>query len=184
MDQMFAPWRIEWVERDDKNADIDGCPFCVLPERDEDRSNLVVAESESTVAILNNYPYNPGHAMVIPRRHVGSYAELTEAELLDHARLKQVTLRALDAGLAPDGCNTGMNLGDGAGGSIGDHIHTHIVPRWTGDTNFMPVVGETKVIVEAVDDTYERLHEGFADQPGAVVEGSEVAVRFSFDSNE
>ena len=181
MDQIFAPWRIDWVERDDKNADLEGCPFCVLPERDDDRSNLVVAESDASVVILNNYPYNPGHAMVIPRRHVGSYAELTEAELLDHARLKQVTLRALDAGLHPDGVNTGMNLGDGAGGSIGDHIHTHIVPRWTGDTNFMPVVGDSKVIVEAVDDTYERLHEGFAAQPEASVDGPETAVRVSFD---
>jgi len=181
MDQIFAPWRIDWVERDDKNADLDGCPFCVLPERDDDRSNLVVAESESTVVILNNYPYNPGHAMVIPRRHVGSYEDLTEAELLDHARLKQVTLRALDAGLNPDGCNTGMNLGEGAGGSIGDHIHTHIVPRWKGDTNFMPVVGDSKVIVEAVDDTYRRLHEGFTAQPEAKSDDPERAVEVVFD---
>ena len=181
MDQIFAPWRIEWVEREDKNESIDGCPFCVLPTREEDRSNLVVAESESTVVILNNYPYNPGHAMVIPRRHVGSYEELPDAELLDHARLKQVTLRALKTGLGPDGFNTGMNLGEGAGGSIGDHIHTHIVPRWRGDTNFMPVVGDTNVIVEAVTETYNRLHKGFADQPGSTVDGPEQAVRFSFD---
>jgi len=180
MDQMFAPWRIEWVEREDKNAAIDGCPFCVLPEQDDDRSNLVVAKPDSTFVLLNNCPYNPGHAMVIPRRHVGSYAELTEAELLDHARLKQVTLRALDAGLHPDGCSTGMNLGEGAGGSIGDHIHTHIVPRWRGDTNFMPVVGETKVIVEAVDDTYERLHERFADQPEAQSNDPNRAVEIVF----
>jgi len=181
MDRIFAPWRIDWVERDDKNAELEGCPFCVLPERDDDRSNLVVAESDSSVVILNNYPYNPGHAMVIPRRHVGSYEDLTEAELLDHARLKQVTLRALDAGLHPDGVNTGMNLGEGAGGSIGDHIHTHIVPRWKGDTNFMPVVGESKVIVEAVDDTYERLHEGFAAQTEAGSSDPDRAVEIGFE---
>jgi ATP adenylyltransferase len=181
MDQIFAPWRIEWIEREDKNASLDGCPFCVLPEADDDRSNLIVAESESTFVILNNYPYNPGHAMVIPRRHVGRYEDLTEAELLDHARLKQVTIRALKSGLAPDGFNTGMNLGDGAGGSIGDHIHTHIVPRWRGDTNFMPVIGETNVIVEAVTETYDRLHEGFADQPGATVVDAETAVQFAFE---
>ena len=181
MDQIVAPWRIEWVERDDKNADLDGCPFCVLPERDDDRSNLVVARSDHSFVLLNNYPYNPGHAMVIPRRHVGAYEELTETELLDHARLKQLTIRALQAGLGPDGFNTGMNLGEGAGGSIGDHIHTHIVPRWKGDTNFMPVIGETSVIVEAVTDTYDRLHQGFVAQPETTVSDSETAVDVSFD---
>ncbi len=181
MDQIFAPWRIEWVERDDKNADLDGCPFCVLPERDDDRSNLVVARSDHSFVLLNNYPYNPGHAMVIPRRHVGQYEALPEPELLDHARLKQITLRALKAGLNPDGFNTGMNIGEGAGGSIGDHIHTHIVPRWTGDTNFMPVIGETNVIVEAVTDTYDRLHEGFTAQPEATATDSETAVQVSFE---
>jgi Diadenosine tetraphosphate (Ap4A) hydrolase and other HIT family hydrolases len=100
---------------------------------------------------------------------------------VDHARLKQVTIRALKSGLGPDGFNTGMNLGDGAGGSIGDHIHTHIVPRWRGDTNFMPVIGETNVIVEAVTETYDRLHEGFADQPGATVVDAETAVQFAFE---
>ena len=181
MDQIFAPWRIDWIEHEDKNADLDGCPFCVLPNRDDDRSNLVVAESESTFVLLNNYPYNPGHAMVIPRRHVGSYEELSEAELLDHARLKQVTMRALTAGLNPDGFNTGMNLGEGAGGSIGDHIHTHIVPRWTGDTNFMPVISDSKVIVEAVAETYDRLHEGFAAQPEGTADDSNQAVHVSFE---
>ena len=181
MDQIFAPWRIDWIEREDKNSDLDGCPFCVLPNRDDDRSNLVVAESESAFVLLNNYPYNPGHAMVIPRRHVGSYEELSEAELLDHARLKQVTMRALTAGLNPDGFNTGMNLGEGAGGSIGDHIHTHIVPRWTGDTNFMPVISDSKVIVEAVAETYDRLHEGFAAQPEGTADGPNQAVDVTFE---
>ncbi len=181
MDQIFAPWRIEWVERDNKNADLEGCPFCVLAEGDDDRSNLVVARSNHSFVLLNNYPYNPGHAMVIPRRHVDSYAELNDSELLDHARVKQLTLRSLNAGLNPDGFNTGMNLGEGAGGSIGDHIHTHIVPRWKGDTNFMPAVGETTVIVEAVTDTYDRLHEGFVAQPETSLTDSETAVEVSFE---
>ncbi len=182
MDQILAPWRIDWVEREDKNADLEGCPFCVLPEREADRSNLVVARSEHSFVLLNNYPYNPGHTMVIPRRHVGAYEDLPVDELLDHARLKQVTIRALTAGLDPDGFNTGMNLGEGAGGSIGDHIHTHIVPRWKGDTNFMPVIGETNVIVEAVTDTYDRIHEGFAAQPESTVVDSETGVHVSFES--
>jgi len=182
MDQIVAPWRIEWVEREDKNVELEGCPFCVLPDQDDDRSNLVVARSDHSFVLLNNYPYNPGHTMVIPRRHVGAYEALPDDEILDHARLKQVTLRALKSGLDPDGFNTGMNLGEGAGGSIGDHIHTHIVPRWRGDTNFMPVIGETSVIVEAVADTYDRLHEGFAAQPEATVADSDTAAKVSFDS--
>jgi len=186
MEQLFAPWRIDWVERDPKQKTIDGCPFCILPERATDRESRIVARSERSFALLNNYPYNPGHLMIIPYRHVGDYTDLSEAELLDHARLKQVAIDAVESGLAPDGLNMGMNCGDGAGGSIDDHLHTHIVPRWEGDTNFMPVIGESKVIVEAVDDTYERLHEGFADQPGAVVDDADgdeadTAVAFEFE---
>jgi ATP adenylyltransferase len=170
MEQVFAPWRIDWIERDDKNEDIDGCVFCVLPERENDREALVVARSDHAFVMFNNYPYNPGHAMVVPREHTGHYRNLTDETLLDHARLKQRTFDALDAALDPDGFNAGLNLGRGAGGSIGDHLHTHIVPRWEGDTNFMPVVSDTKVIVEAVDETYDRVREAFAEQNG--VDGS------------
>ncbi|MFC6785153.1 HIT family protein [Halobaculum halobium] len=181
MDQVFAPWRIEWVERDD-GAAIDGCPFCVLPERDDDRASRIVARSERAFALLNNYPYNPGHVMVIPRVHEGGFTALDDDDLLDHARLKQRTMRALDDALGPDGLNTGMNLGgSAAGGSIDDHLHTHVVPRWEGDTNFMPVVSDTKVIVEALDDTWERLRDAFAEQEGARVAGDDDAVRFSVE---
>ncbi|XVH32133.1 HIT family protein [Haloferacaceae archaeon DSL9] len=181
MKQVFAPWRIEWVERGGENG-LQGCPFCVLPERDNSREALVVAESERAFVLLNNYPYNPGHVMVIPRQHTGDYTDLSDAELLDHARLKRRTFNALDAGLGPNGYNAGLNLGRAAGGSIGDHLHTHIVPRWEGDTNFMPVIDDTKVIVEALDRTYDRLHDAFAEQPGAVVDGDDRAVRFVFDA--
>ena len=178
MDQLFAPWRIEWVERDG-NEDIDGCPFCALPEREDARDALVVAESAHAYVLLNNYPYNPGHAMVIPREHTGAFEALNEETLLDHALLKQRTIEAFDAALGPDGINTGLNLGDASGGSVDGHLHTHLVPRWAGDTNFMPVCADTKVIVEAVDDTYERLHAAFADQDGATVaEGGAVRIEF------
>ncbi|EJN58624.1 HIT family protein [Halogranum rubrum] len=177
MDQIFAPWRIQWVERDDDEETIDGCPFCVLPERDDDYQSRLVARSEHSFVLLNNYPYNPGHAMVIPRRHTGDFTDLSDDELLDHARLKQRTLDALREAMGPAGFNVGENLGDAAaGGSIGDHLHTHIVPRWDGDTNFMPVLGDTKVIVEALDDTYERLHAAFADQSGTSVPDETSAV--------
>lgn len=162
MDQLYAPWRIEWVERDGTDAEIDGCPFCVLPERDDARSARVVATSPHNYVLLNNYPYNPGHSMVIPRDHVGEYTALDEAVLADHALLKQRTIAALDAGFDPAGVNTGLNLGDASGGSIEDHLHTHVVPRWRGDTNFMPVCADTKVIVQAVTETYDQIHEAFA----------------------
>ena len=178
MDHLFAPWRIEWVERDG-NEDIDGCPFCTLPEREDPREANVLAESAHAYVLLNKYPYNPGHAMVIPREHTGTFEALDEATLLDHALLKQRTVEAFDAALGPDGVNAGLNLGDASGGSVDDHLHTHLVPRWAGDTNFMPVCADTKVIVEAVDDTYERLRAAFADQNGATVDDGS-AVRFEF----
>jgi ATP adenylyltransferase len=181
MDQLFAPWRIEWVSREDED-DVDGCPFCVLPDRTDGRANRIVARSDHAFVLLNNYPYNPGHAMVIPYRHDGDYRALDDAELLDHARLKSRTVDAMEAALDPDALNMGLNLGGGAaGGSIDDHLHTHVVPRWEGDTNFMPVVADTSVIVEAVDDTYDHLHDAFAAQPDATVPGEDRAVSLSLD---
>jgi ATP adenylyltransferase len=178
MDQVFAPWRIEWVEREEGTDEVD-CVFCDLPTREVDRDNRVVARNEHAYVLLNNYPYNPGHAMVIPHKHTGEYRDLDEATLLGHARLKQRTFDALEDGLGPDAYNAGLNLGGGAaGGSIADHLHTHVVPRWEGDTNFMPVISDTQVIVEAIVDTYDRLHEAFAAQDGAVVADGDTAVTF------
>ncbi|PSQ32736.1 HIT family hydrolase [Halobacteriales archaeon SW_10_68_16] len=176
MDQVFAPWRIEWVERSDRDEEFEGCVFCALPERDADREYNLLARGERAYVLLNNYPYNPGHAMVIPHEHTGAYRDLDAEALLAKERLVQRTMAAMDDALAPEGYNVGYNLGDGAGGSIDDHLHAHIVPRWEGDTNFMPVVGETKVIVEAVTETYDRLHEAFAAQDGVEDRGEERAV--------
>jgi len=178
MEQVFAPWRIEWVERDEKNPDID-CVFCDLPARDSDRANNVVARNEHAYVLLNNAPYSPGHAMVIPYDHTGDYRDLTPEVLLAHARLKQRTIDALEIALDPDAFNAGLNLGGGpAGGSIEDHLHTHVVPRWEGDTNFMPVISDTQVIVEALEDTYERLHEAFETLDGGTVPDDDSAVVF------
>jgi ATP adenylyltransferase len=182
MEQVFAPWRIEWVERE--GGDTEGCVFCgyATQDRDRDREHRVIARSPHAFVLLNNYPYNPGHAMVIPHDHTGDYRDLDGEVLLDHARLKQRTFDALEAALDPDAYNAGLNLdGSAAGGSIDDHLHTHVVPRWEGDTNFMPVVADTKVIVEAVDDSYDRLHDAFATQDGATVDGEDAAVRLSPD---
>ncbi len=176
MDRLFAPWRIEWVER--AEDEIDGCPFCVLPTRESARQARVVARNDRAFVLLNNYPYNPGHVMVIPDVHTGEFRDLDDEQLLAHARLKQRTFDALEAAMRPDAFNTGMNLGGPAGGSISDHLHTHVVPRWNGDANFMPVVADTKVIVEAIDDTYVRLREAFAELDGASDPGSDAAIEF------
>lgn len=177
MENIFAPWRIEWVERDGDDA-IEGCPFCVLPDQENDREHRIVARSEHSFVLQNNYPYNPGHVMVIPCRHTGAWSDLSDDELLDHARLKSWTLEALADATGADGFNTGENIGgSAAGGSIDDHVHTHVVPRWSGDTNFMPVVADTKVIVEGMEDTYEKLRAAFAAMEGATVGDEDEAVR-------
>ncbi|WP_254522432.1 HIT family protein [Natrinema caseinilyticum] len=178
MEQVFAPWRMEWIERDEKNPTVDECVFCELPEQERDRENRIVARNENAFVMLNNYPYNPGHAMVIPHTHTGEYAALEDDVLLDHARLKQRTFDAIEEALEPDGFNAGLNLGDGAGGSIDDHLHTHVVPRWQGDTNFMPVISDTTVIVEALEETYDHLRESFGAQDGATVPDECRAVTF------
>jgi ATP adenylyltransferase len=182
MEEIFAPWRIDWVERDPAEDDIDGCPFCVLPDRNADRESRIVARSDHTFVLLNNAPYSPGHVMVIPGRHTGEWGDLSDAELLDHARTKVATIEALEAGMDAEGVNAGENLGGAAaGGSIDDHLHTHLVPRWTGDTNFMPIVSDTKVIVEAIEASYEKLHDAFADHSAAdgTAEGGAVRLDFS-----
>ncbi|WP_135829429.1 HIT family protein [Halorussus halobius] len=176
MDQLFAPWRIDWVEKEDKNPDVEECVFCELPERGDGRDHRIAARSDRAFVMLNNAPYSPGHAMVIPHQHTGDYRDLDDETLLDHARLKQRTFDALDAAFDPDGFNAGLNLGRGAGGSIGDHLHTHVVPRWEGDTNFMPVLSDTKVVVEALDESYDRVRAAFAEQAGVDASG-EGAVR-------
>ncbi|MDZ7700682.1 MAG: HIT domain-containing protein [Halobacteriales archaeon] len=180
MDQLFAPWRIEWVERE-RPEDEEECVLCALPERDDAREARVVAATERAYVVLNNYPYNPGHAMVVPRPHGGEYGALDDETLLEHARLKQRTFEALRDAMGPDGFNTGLNLGAGAGGSIDDHLHTHVVPRWRGDTNFMAVLNETKVIVEALDRTYGRLRDAFAGQAGATVGEPTDPIRLALD---
>ena len=176
MNQLSAPWRIEWVERED--PEFEGCTFCALPGADgTDREWNLLARGESAYVLLNNYPYNPGHAMVIPHTHTGEYRDLDAETLLAKEQLVQRTLDAMDTALGPDGYNVGYNLGgSAAGGSIDDHLHAHIVPRWEGDINFMPMISDTKVIVEAVTDTYDRLHEAFRKQDGVTASEDDQAV--------
>lgn len=142
-----------------------GCIFCTKPAGDEDRENGIVFRGESCFVILNAYPYNPGHLMVVPYRHLNRVADLEDREL---AELMVVTKRAmsiLEAAMAPDGLNVGINQGIAAGAGIADHVHQHVVPRWSGDTNFMTTVGNTKVLPEMVNETYEKLAPMFRMDP-------------------
>jgi len=176
MKKIFAPWRIEWVRRD---TEEDECVFCRMRD---DGDEYLIGRSEHAFVVLNNSPYNPGHVMVVPYTHTGDYSELGAEEVTDHAKLKQVSIDALRRSFEPDGFNTGLNLGDASGGSIDDHLHTHIVPRWEGDTNFMPVTSDTKVIVQALEDSYEELRGAFlthSDADGEINDDDGVFFSFS-----
>ena len=134
-----------------------GCVFCAKVAEQRDEENLVLYRGKLAFVLLNLYPYNSGHTMVVPYLHTGDFAGLPADVSADVMALTQRTVHALQAEYDPDGFNIGLNLGQIAGGSISDHLHVHIVPRWGGDTNFMPVTADTKVLPETLDQTYRRL---------------------------
>ena len=151
---------MEYIQASKDVSDDAGCVLCRL--RDGEDSERVLTRTELAFVVLNKYPYNPGHLMVIPSRHVGDLEELTDDESLELHRLLQRSVRALREESEPHGFNLGMNLGRIAGAGIPDHLHWHVVPRWSGDTNFMPVVGQTRVLPELVEETARRLAPRFA----------------------
>ena len=138
----------------------EGCIFCLFPAATgagSDRKNLILGRTERSFAILNRFPYNNGHLMVIPRRHTADFTSLTSDELGDLHGLLKLSVELVGQAYRPEGLNLGMNLGRSAGAGIADHLHYHVVPRWGGDTNFMPVLSQTKVMVEHLDDSYLKL---------------------------
>lgn len=149
---LWAPWRLEYIEHADEG---ESCVFC---EPDE---GLVVHRGEWAFVMLNRYPYTAGHLLVAPRRHVGLLAELDDGEALEIHRLAVASLAALADAYAPQGHNLGWNLGRVAGAGIVDHVHLHVVPRWAGDTNFMPVLADVRVIPEGLEHTARRLRESW-----------------------
>ncbi len=156
MDVLWAPWRMEFI----KGQQPQGCIFCDFPAEQglvADRKNLILGRSERSFVIFNKYPYNSGHLMVIPRRHTADFHSLDPVESADLHQLLQRAVRIVKDALRPDGVNLGMNLGQTAGAGITDHLHYHLVPRWSGDTNFMPVVGQTKVVIEHLLESWDRL---------------------------
>jgi ATP adenylyltransferase len=158
MELLWSPWRMAYVTAIGGDAD---CFLCAALEGDDDEAVLVVHRGESTITILNKFPYNTGHVMIAPHRHV---AELSELSASERAAVMEETSRAIEAiraAMSPHGFNVGMNLGQVAGAGVPGHVHVHVVPRWGGDTNFMPVVGQTKVLPEALADTYTNLKQAY-----------------------
>ncbi len=144
---------MEYIRKVDKT----GCIFCRAIKEKRDRKNLIVRRGKTAFIIMNRFPYNPGHLMVAPNRHLADFADLDDDEVLELMRLTQKGVALLRERMRPDGLNLGINLGRVAGAGIEGHLHIHIVPRWQGDTNFMPILGNTKVISEALKRTYRLL---------------------------
>jgi ATP adenylyltransferase len=151
--QLWAPWRLEYIKSADEGS---GCVFCAAVEGD-DAAGLVLSRGEQTIALLNKYPYASGHFMVAPVRHVGEFGDLMEDEVLELHRMASSGMGALAQIYSPQGYNAGWNLGRIAGAGIVDDVHLHVVPRWAGDTNFMPVLADTKVLPEHLEETRRRL---------------------------
>jgi ATP adenylyltransferase len=153
--RIWAPWRLAYVK--DASKDDQTCIFCAKPAADDDEANLIVHRGERCFVILNLFPYTNGHLMVAPYEHVGALTELGEDTVAEMMALAQRSIRALELKYAPHGFNVGFNQGRVAGAGVEHHIHMHVVPRWGGDTNFMPVLGDTRVMPQSLEQSYEML---------------------------
>ncbi len=158
MRRLFAPWRIAYI----KNPKPEFCIFCEYPKRDpsEDPENLLLYRGRRAFVLLNRFPYNPSHLMIAPYRHVRNLSELAPEEASEIWELAARAERAVAKVFNPDGFNWGINVGKPAGAGF-EHLHLHLVPRWNGDTNFMPVLGDVKVVVEALEESYRKLKEAW-----------------------
>jgi ATP adenylyltransferase len=155
-EQLWATWRLQYIESADS---VEGCIFCDFPAHAEsqDTANLILYRGPHAFIILNAFPYSNGHLMVVPYRHTANFDDFTDEEMLDVMHLTQISLRVLKSAFKPDGFNLGVNMGRVAGAGIASHLHWHIVPRWNGDTNFMPVLADVRVIPESLQVVYTRL---------------------------
>ena len=155
-EHLWTPYRMAYIRGEGKPTGAHDCPFCLIPQMD-DEEGLVVARGEHVFAVLNLYPYNAGHLMLVPYRHVPDYTDLTAAEVAELGEFTQTAMRVVRAVTGAHGFNIGMNQGSVAGAGIADHLHQHAVPRWGGDTNFMPVIGLTRVLPQVLSETRALL---------------------------
>lgn len=156
VEQLWAPWRLSYVTGEAPLED-DGCVLCEKHKQVDERAALVVGRGQHCFVILNLYPYNNGHTMVIPYRHVANLEDLSPEESSESLQLVQLVIRALRSAMNPGGFNVGLNLGSAAGAGIAPHLHWHVVPRWDGDTNFMPVLADIKVMPQHLEHTYDLV---------------------------
>ena len=158
--QLWAPWRMEYLG-DVRANEVKGCVFCELPKQSEDRNNLIVHRGKTQFVILNRFPYNSGHVMVVPNQHTNDLGKLSSDEMQEMMQLIRRSTEALKHAYKAEGFNIGMNLGTAGGAGIRDHLHMHIVPRWVGDTNFMPIIAEAKAMPQHLLTSYDQILEGF-----------------------
>ena len=157
MEHLWAPWRLSYVATAKPPATADACFICDGLAANDDRANLIALRTPRSVVVLNRFPYNNGHLLVAPRAHKGRLDELSPEELLETMETLRRMVGLLDDLMRPDGYNIGLNLGRAAGAGLPGHLHWHVVPRWHGDTNFMPILSDVKVIVQSLDALYDLL---------------------------
>ena len=166
LERLWAPWRMAYIGRAARSAKDEGCLFCRVAAAKADRRDLVLARTGRALLMLNRFPYNPGHLMVAVARHAAQFRDLDAAERAEVLELTALAERALAAEYEPHGLNYGLNVGRVAGAGFPGHLHLHLVPRWDGDTNFMPTVAETRVLPESLFATWERLRGAIARSSG------------------
>jgi ATP adenylyltransferase len=159
MDQLWAPWRLGYILKAKDAPAGEPCFLCAGLGQNEDRKNLIASRTGRSVVVLNRYPYNNGHLLIAPQAHKGNLSDLDPEEVLDTQRTLSRMVEVLQELVQPDGYNIGLNLGRVAGAGLPGHLHWHIVPRWSGDTNFMPVLGDVKVIAQSLEALYDLLHD-------------------------
>lgn len=158
--RLWAPWRMEYIQAA-ADGEEPGCFLCENPRLEDSEENLILHRGRHCFVIMNLYPYNNGHLMVAPYRHLAEFLDLTKEEMAEAADLTRLCIEALNQTMHPHGLNIGLNLGRVAGAGVDEHLHLHIVPRWDGDTNFMPVIAEAKVVSESLHESWRRLREAF-----------------------
>lgn len=164
MEKLWSPWRSNYIDSFKDKDENEECVFCkAVLENPDDDSSLVVYKGSNSFIVLNLYPYNGGHLMIVPNRHINNLLELTEGETLEIFKLSKLSIKALTNIMKPQGFNYGANIGKAAGAGIDTHLHYHILPRWNGDTNFMPAIGEVKVISQDLLDIKRKLKSAIAE---------------------
>jgi len=161
MNRKWAPWRAEYLEQLNDRVEGNACIFCIKPKEKKDKNNLILYRAADCFVIMNKYPYNTGHLLLVPYKHLDDITRASKKTLTDIMTVSQKCVKILQKIMKPDGFNIGWNLGRVAGAAIKNHIHMHVVPRWNGDTNFLPVIADVKIMSEGLVSSYNKLKREF-----------------------